>query len=144
VLWNNANLISGLTTRFRKALAGETPTIFLRRLAIRADTNGKKAGLFISNNPGQHITGGIIYFQTDTTVLLRAVGYYKVALHEIGHALGLWHTPEGSGNGSSVMNSMGFVKGSLFPNELRDDYAGNIPILPTKCDREMAKEYSTR
>ncbi len=52
-------------------------------------------------------SGGEHGWAGNEDVLKSKKGYLKVALHEIGHAMGLDHTPSTDGRGSSVMNNWG-------------------------------------
>ena len=79
-----------------------------------------------------HIVGGEMKFTTKEDVINDYNGYYKVALHEIGHTLALWHTNRNSG--LSVMNELGG----------QNDRQRNIPKVPTSCDVQAAFDYSTR
>jgi len=73
------------------------------------------------------------FFTTDTNLLDRATGYFKVGLHEPGHGLGLDHLPLGV-HGKTVMNALGH----------KDDQDGNVPNDITTCDRNAAKAYSIK
>lgn len=69
-----------------------------------------------------YITGFGIALTTNKANVSNCSGIYKVALHELGHGLGLGH-PMGT-NASSVMNNMSGA----------NDSGGNIAEVPTVCD----------
>lgn len=124
----------------RRLLGEAGQDIELRRTLLAIDVSGG----FLPKQPIEadgHILGGTIFFTTAQT-LFSETGYYKAALHEIGHALGLDHT-HGT-QGSSVMNNFGRVSGSVPLIQLRDDYRKNLPMNVTVCDRNAAKAYSVQ
>jgi hypothetical protein len=130
--WNEANLIPGLNVSFVPVVAGATPDIPLQRdllvrgVAAQFDWQaGPKA-------PDGHMRGGPIVYSTATLVLSSRKGYYRVTLHELGHALGMDHAL--GHNGSSVMNTL----------TQKNDGGNDIPDAPTVCDRDAAKLYSLR
>lgn len=76
----------------------------------------------VSRADSGYIRGGGIMISSNTDTVSTCLGYYKVALHEIGHMLGLGHT--NAGDESSVMNNMDGV----------NDARHAIPVAPTACD----------
>ncbi|MBY0496342.1 MAG: hypothetical protein K2Y23_19205 [Cyanobacteria bacterium] len=100
----------------------------------------------ISNLPSRRITGGAMFLESSGDRLLARIGFYKTALHEIGHSLGLAHPtattqfPAGQPSvkstipGGTVMNPNGSA-GAMAPAEQRrDDYLGLVALAPTSCD----------
>lgn len=75
-------------------------------------------------------TTGII-INNDPQVVSSCVGYYKVALHEIGHVLGLGH-PTNEQHEGSIMNNM----------KCANDCQDAIPDVPTPCDVEQVRQAS--
>ena len=69
-----------------------------------------------------------IIINSDAQAVSSCLGYYKVALHEIGHVLGLGH-PANEQNEASIMNNMACA------NDCRDA----IPDVPTTCDVEQVR-----
>lgn len=70
-----------------------------------------------------YLQGGAIFISDDASKINSCMGYYKVALHEIGHLMGLGH-PDVAVNGGSVMNNMSGV----------NDEGLALPEMPTTCD----------
>jgi hypothetical protein len=152
--WDQTMLTKSLVTRFRilsqaERNAGTTPDIGLRKANLGVDPSGNVVtGGFNENQilPDNRITSGTIFFTLDKNVLLTRDGYYKVALHEIGHTFGLAHPtataahPGGTASfagvkkGGTVMNPMGNIAGSPKKQEQRDDFLGFVPRTPTLCD----------
>jgi hypothetical protein len=75
-----------------------------------------------------YLSNAGIIINSDAQAVSSCLGYYKVALHEIGHVLGLGH-PANERNEASIMNNMGGA------NDGRDA----IPDVPTPCDVERVR-----
>jgi hypothetical protein len=145
-LWNLANQKVGLDTRFSEITEG-TPTLLLKNVPRPEGEGGRTIG----DPPfGQVAADGtllraeILFSNNETTVKHWSM-YRKVALHEIGHTLGLGDNvnfigPDGVRHpdgrlGSSVMNRL---------SNGRDDPRGNVSIAVTPCDYVQAKKAPTR
>ena len=142
-LWNDANARSGLATRFAPAEGAEGQDIAVWRQPLGVNSDLEPIlGWFPTPDPPRlqpdgRINGGSLFLTTDESALSSDMGYRKMALHEIGHALGLAHT--GRRDGSSVMNRAGRIRsGNVF--EKRDDYLRWMPEDVTICDQEAAKK----
>lgn len=73
------------------------------------------------NNKGIFDSAGMI-FATGSEKVTSCMGFYKVALHEIGHVLGL---ADSKGDAeSSVMNHMIGINDKFI----------NLPLIPSRCD----------
>ncbi|MEQ1935316.1 MAG: matrixin family metalloprotease, partial [Fimbriimonadaceae bacterium] len=154
-LWNEANAITGLLTNFTCISASPAPTGCAVDATTTEDISLKResltppaAGSFLATGSVMtwsdwHIYGGTIKFTTNTNVVNKDETYLKIALHEIGHALGLDHA--GGTNGSSVMNIMGVYIGSQYVlDQKRDDFRGNVSTVVRPCDRLQAEADSHR
>lgn len=76
----------------------------------------------VTRSKSGYVDSGAIFINSNTAQVHSCIGYYKVALHEVGHILGLSH-PQARDE-SSIMNDM----------DGRDDYGRAIPAAPTACD----------
>lgn len=76
----------------------------------------------VTRSKNGYVDGGAIFINSNTAQVSSCIGYYKVALHEVGHILGLSH-PQARDE-SSIMNDMDGM----------DDYRRAIPAAPTACD----------
>lgn len=85
----------------------------------------------INRRADGYLSGGAIYITTDEQTVSSCLGYYKVALHEIGHLLGLGH-PTDAPERASVMNNMDRI----------NDAGNAIPNVPTECDVQQVIEAS--
>ncbi len=112
----------------------ETRIITLRRFHLGSDANGQVVGH--SHVPPDDRPNGV-FFKAEVRLdnSLTAENLKKVALHEIGHLLGLEHM--GGLRPSTVMNN---------PSKVLEGGADFSPIseVVTVCDRDMAREAVTR
>lgn len=76
----------------------------------------------IMTNEDWSIRQFVILFNAETPMLSSCLGFYKVALHELGHGFGLGHPSEP--DTITVMNSF---------SGINDDHQA-IPLVPTLCD----------
>lgn len=114
---------------FRRAKAGEKTNITIIFTPIRDNIAG--ATTSTTRDAQGYVTGFGILISTNVDLVSSCQGYYKVALHEIGHGLGLGH-PFGT-NGTSVMNMLSSM----------NDANGNVPFAPTFCDIGQVAEASS-
>lgn len=120
--WEAAAAAVGLNLDFVETTG--SPDMTLTKTSLPGSTVGATTAPSLDS---QGYTVGIgLQFTTNTNLLSTCDGFIKVALHEIGHALGLADT-YGSG-GSSVMNQLSGA----------NDSGGNIPLDVTSCDRNRA------
>lgn len=111
-------------TRYSSKQSSHTLSIILTSMP----NNVAGAITSVSRRPDGYVRGGGIMVSNDAAVVSSCLGYYKVALHEIGHILGLGHPTE-HGDESSVMNDM---------NGLNDRNNAQ-PDAPTACDVDQVK-----
>ena len=84
----------------------------------------------LSLRPDASVYRAAIAITTDTTVASSCDAYTKIALHEIGHVLGLGHATTSH---PSVMHMM------ATPN----DITHQLPVSPSVCDQQHALTSST-
>jgi hypothetical protein len=147
-IWDDTSLKENLGYRFIEAAQDAIPDIRLRKASVTEGTAGNFEGG--PQLPNRRITSGVVTFSIDEQLLLTQTGYMKAALHEIGHALGLahpWAPAETKPDNyplersKTVMNPFTYVKPT--PDRplvnRRDDNYGNIPKVPSSCDREAVR-----
>ena len=146
--WSLANTDSGLGTTFRHADVGETQAITLIKQFLDVAANGDRIAGGTNPVPSPVpqngvLSGANVYFNTDVNILSSNEAYLKVALHEIGHILGLGDNLNRQ-SGSSVMNVFGpnFAMPAIW--RLRDDGGRYVATTVRPCDAVRAKDASTR
>lgn len=85
----------------------------------------------VNRGPDGYVRTTGIIINNDPQAVSSCVGYYKVALHEIGHVLGLGH-PTDEHHEGSIMNNM----------KCANDCQDAIPDVPTPCDVEQVRQAS--
>jgi len=116
----NLSLVDRPGVRFVPVETGVGPNVVLLLRDLGKTIGGATIGK--AYDDGGYITGFGIALTTNKANVSNCSGIYKVALHELGHGLGLGH-PMGT-NASSVMNNMSGA----------NDSGGNIAEVPTVCD----------
>jgi hypothetical protein len=122
--WTNANAITSLNTSFLGPQA--SPMLTLRQGPLPPNIAGGIPLSAMNLDANGVVQSAVVFWATDTNILSNADGFKVVALHEIGHLLGLDDT-NGKG-GSAVMNQM----------DGKNDKGKNLARTVTKCDREAA------
>ena len=87
------------------------------------------------DNTGRILPGAETGITDQSAVMVQTEEMYrKVALHELGHMMGLNHMPRGR-NSPTVMNQI---------SHQRDDREGWVSMVVTVCDAEKAKAADSR
>lgn len=133
--WSQVN--TTLMTTFSQA-TGSTEDIRIFKAPLADKVGG---GMAEGTITAGMISGGDMYVTSKTNYVWKPQGFLKVALHEIGHFLGLDDIEDANiRKGGSVMNKLGVPPGNpILPAQTADDPIGNIPLWPTYCDVEQAR-----
>lgn len=84
---------------------GTSPTIRIVGGNIDGTGNINGRAFFPSDNSGFPAAGDVVFDSTDGATFALTNGFYLIALHEIGHALGLDHEPSSPTGDLAIMNA---------------------------------------
>jgi hypothetical protein len=146
--WNTANQANGSGVVFQVAGAGDTVN-----LTFKNATGTGAAARFVNdivNTSNGNIVQSTITFDSTATFSdgtprtdVAASSYsdfvLKLALHEIGHTMGMAESLEPSGNACNQPDQNSVMNGQCGTNDL----AGNMPNFITPCDQETVNTYYT-
>ncbi|HEX9750513.1 MAG TPA: M43 family zinc metalloprotease [candidate division Zixibacteria bacterium] len=106
--------------------------------AVYAESPQTQCNIYISDaSPGFHISGIATFPWRDEALTnqggfwlnrLVAGGESRIASHEMGHCLGLWHTHQYVYSSGSCADCIGLASG--FEGDLRGDFAADTPPTP--------------
>jgi hypothetical protein len=123
--WQNANAAGGLNVTFQSTTVSPNITFVKTPLAVGI---GGATTITSVDSDGCAI-GALIKLTSDTTTAQSCTGFQKIALHELGHTMGLADIIPNVQPLGSVMN-----QGVGRP----DDYATALPVVVTSCDANQA------
>jgi hypothetical protein len=123
--WSAANAWTGLNVTFQRVNPGSAPAFTLVKTFLSGQAAGNTPQPTVDAFDG-YIIGSSAQFTTDRSLLESCEGYRKVALHEIGHSMGL--ADAFGTSGTSVMNQMSG----------KDDVGNSIAANVTSCDANEA------
>jgi hypothetical protein len=127
--WNATNQISGLGISLQLPRATDSIQVYFYKQPPPNTPDAAGGATRLPLDFTLFATSANIYLTTDTQKLQSCAGFTKVALHEIGHTMGLQDNPSGAPARSSVMNQ---------PLSGKDDKGNYLSNYPTSCDRQKA------